>query len=158
MTGPEPRQRPPRPKRPHELWRIAIEAAAFAVLLIVVLTFFAVVLAERHGKTAPPADALLVSQTEDFASLDPALAQTQQAWELEYATCAKLVNYPPLAGYRGTRLVPEVAESMPRLSKDRVTYTFTIRRGWRFSDGTPVTARSFTRAARCAGGAYTGTS
>jgi peptide/nickel transport system substrate-binding protein len=125
---------------------VALEAGAFGVLLIVVLTLFAIILADRHGKTAPPGDALLVSQTEDFASLDPALAQTQQAWELEYATCAKLVNYPPVAGYRGTRLVPEVAAAMPRVSRDRLTYTFTIRPGWRFSNGDPVTARSFTRA------------
>jgi peptide/nickel transport system substrate-binding protein len=140
------RQRPPRPKRRREIFRVALEAGAFAVLLIIVLTFFAVVLANRHGKTAPPMDALVVSQTQDFASLDPALAQSQQAWELEYATCAKLVNYPPVAGYRGTRLVPEVATALPQISRDRLTYTFTLRHGWRFSDGRPVTPRSFTRA------------
>ncbi len=142
----EPRQRPPRPKRPRELVRVAIEAGAFLVLLIVVLTLFAVVLSESHGKDAPPADALLVSQSQDFASLDPALAQSQQAWELEYATCAKLVNYPPVTGYRGTRLVPEVAAAMPTISADRLTYTFTLRRGWKLSNGDPVTARSFARA------------
>jgi peptide/nickel transport system substrate-binding protein len=142
----EPTERPPRPKRRREILRVALEIGAFAVLLIVVLTLFAVVLADRHGKTAPPADALVVSQTQDFASLDPALAQSQQAWELEYATCAKLVNYPPVAGYRGTRLAPEVATALPQISPDRLTYTFTVRHGWRFSDGRPVTARSFTRA------------
>jgi peptide/nickel transport system substrate-binding protein len=142
----EPRPRPPRPKRRREVLRVALEVGAFAVLLVIVLTFFAIVLANRHGKTAPPADALVVSQTQDFASLDPALAQSRQAWELEYATCAKLVNYPPVAGYRGTRLVPEIAADLPHVSPDRLTYTFTIRHGWRFSDGRPVTARSFTRA------------
>src|SRR3979409_2451799 len=63
----------------------------------------------RAGKRqAPPKDALVVTQTQDFASLDPALAQTQEAWELEYAKWAKLRNYPATGGYRGTRLVPEV--------------------------------------------------
>ena len=90
--------------------------------------------------------AFVVSQTQDFASLDPALAQTTQAWELEYATCAKLVNYPPRAGYRGTRLVAEVARSLPDVSADRRTYTFELRPGWRFSDGTPVRASAFARA------------
>ena len=52
---------------------------------------------------------VVVTQSQDFATLDPALAQTPEAWELEYATCAKLLNYPPRIGYRGTRLVPEVA-------------------------------------------------
>lgn len=142
----EPRQRPPRPKRPRELTRAAIEVGAFGVIVVVVLTLLGVVLANGGGKAKPPADALVVSQSQDFASLDPALAQSQQAWELEYATCAKLVDYPPVAGYRGTRLVPEIAAGMPRVSPDRLTYTFTIRHGWRFSDGEPVTAHSFTRA------------
>lgn len=139
-------RRPPRPKRPRQLLRTAIEVTAFGVLVIVVLTLLGIVLAAGRGKAAPPADALVVSQSQDFASLDPALAQTQQAWELEYATCAKLVNYPPVAGYRGTRLVPEIAVALPRVSSDRLTYTFTIRRGWRFSNGERVTARSFARA------------
>jgi ABC-type transport system substrate-binding protein len=140
------RQRPPRPKRLRGSVRTAIEIACVAVVAIVVLTTLGVVLAQGHDSTGPPADTLVVSQTQDFPSLDPALAQTQEAWELEYATCAKLVNYPPVPGYRGTRLVPEVAAAMPRVSDDRRTYVFTVRRGWRFSNGDPVTARSFARA------------
>lgn len=125
--------------------RAAIEVGAFGVIVVVVLTLLGIVLANGRGKAAPPADALVVSQAQDFASLDPALAQTQQAWELEYATCAKLVNYPPVAGYPGTRLVPEIAAAMPHVSPDRLTYTFTVRH-WRFSDGERVTPWSFVRA------------
>ena len=139
-------QRPPRPKRPRQVLRTSIEAAAVAVLAIVVLTLLGVVLYKGGERQAPPKDALVITQTQDFASLDPALAQTQEAWELEYATCAKLLNYPPVGGYRGTRLVPEVAASLPRVAPDRRTYTFELRAGWRFSNGEPVTARSFTRA------------
>jgi peptide/nickel transport system substrate-binding protein len=141
-----PSGRPPRPKRPREVLRTAIEVAAVGVLAIVVLTLVGVVLYKGRERQAPPSDALVVTQTQDFASLDPALAQTQEAWELEYATCAKLLNYPAAGGYRGTRLVPEVASSLPRVSRDRRTYSFDVRPGWRFSNGEPVTARSFTRA------------
>jgi ABC-type transport system substrate-binding protein len=123
-----------------------VEIGAFAVIVIVVLTLLGVVLYKGGKRTPPPADALVVAQTQDFASLDPALAQTQAAWELEYATCAKLLNYPALDGYRGTRLVPEVASSLPQISSDRLVYVFELRRGWRFSNGEPVTARSFARA------------
>jgi peptide/nickel transport system substrate-binding protein len=126
--------------------RTSIEVAAVGVLAIVILTLLGVVLYKGGDRTAPPKDALIVTQTQDFASLDPGLAQTQEAWELEYATCAKLLNYPATEGYRGTRLVPEVAAAMPRISRDRRTYTFDVRRGWRFSNGEPVTPRSFTRA------------
>jgi peptide/nickel transport system substrate-binding protein len=138
--------RPPRPKRPRETVRASLEVGAFGVLTIVVLAIVGVVLHTARGGNAPPADTFVISQTQDFASLDPAIAQTQESWELEYATCAKLLDYPAAGGYRGTRLVPEVATSLPRVSRDRLTYTFRVRRGWRFSNGEPVTAASFARA------------
>jgi ABC-type transport system substrate-binding protein len=138
--------RPPRPKRPRELLRTSIEIGAVATLAIVVLVFVGIVLYRGQKKIAPPPHTLVVSQTEDFASLDPALAQTLPAWELEYATCGKLVNYPPRSGYAGTRLAPDLAEAMPRVSRDRLIYTFTIRRGRRLSNGDTVTAASFARA------------
>ena len=40
-------------------------------------------------------------------------------------------------------VIPEAAEALPTISKDRRTYVFTIRKGLRFSDGTPVTAAHF---------------
>ena len=114
-------------------------------MLIVALTILGVVLHHAHSAGKPPPGTVVVTQSQDFTTLDPALAQTPDTWELEYATCAKLLNYPPRIGYRGTRLVPEVAESLPTVSADRLTYTFRVRPGWRFSDGTPVTAASFAR-------------
>jgi peptide/nickel transport system substrate-binding protein len=126
--------------------RMSIELGALTIIAIVVLVFIGIVLDRGDKHAAPPAHTLVVSQSDDFPSLDPALAQTQQAWELEYATCGKLVNYPPRSGYRGTRLVPDLAAALPRISPDRLTYTFTIRSGRRLSNGDPVTAASFARA------------
>src|SRR5512144_788489 len=74
--------------------------------------------------------------------IDPQLAYVSTAWWLEYATAAKLVNYPDRPGAAGTRLVPEVA-SRYTVSRDGLTWTFFIRKGFRFSDGLPVTAASF---------------
>jgi YVTN family beta-propeller protein len=71
---------------------------------------------------------------EDVDSLDPALAFGALSWELLHATCAKLLTYhadSPRA--LGSELVPEVARSLPTRSADGRTYTFTIRRGFRFS-------------------------
>jgi peptide/nickel transport system substrate-binding protein len=76
--------------------------------------------------------ARLVSQ-EDVDSLDPALAYDGLSWQLLYATCAKLLNYPDLPGPTGTVLVPEVAQSLPVRSPDGTQYVFTIRKGFRFS-------------------------
>src|SRR5919204_385732 len=140
------RQRPPRPRRQPEVVRASIEVGLFAVLVIVLLAVIGVVLHAGRGESAPPPNTVVVTQSADFATLDPALAQTADAWELEYATCAKLLNYPPHSGYRGTRLMPEVAASLPAVSADRLSYTFRVRTGWRFREGSPVTAASFGRA------------
>ncbi len=81
----------------------------------------------------------------DVTSMDPALAYDPVAVLLLYSTCAKLVNYPDEAAPAGSRLVPEVAQSLPVRSADGRSYTFTIRGGFHFSAPStqPVTAQTF---------------
>jgi ABC-type transport system substrate-binding protein len=81
----------------------------------------------------------------DTDFVDPALAYYQISWQFEYATCAKLLNYPDRAGAAGSQIVPEVAASLPTVSPDGKTYTFTIRKGFKFSppSNQPVTAKTF---------------
>jgi peptide/nickel transport system substrate-binding protein len=74
--------------------------------------------------------------------LDPQLGYVRTAWWLKYATALKLVNWPDRAGPAGTRFVLEAAKSVAVSNRGK-TYTFVIRKGLRFSDGSPVTARSF---------------
>ena len=78
--------------------------------------------------------------------VDPALNPDPQ---IAYATCAKLLNYPAAPAPRGTRLVPEVAASLPTRSTDGRTYTFTVRDDFAFSPpsrGERVTAETFRHA------------
>jgi ABC-type oligopeptide transport system substrate-binding subunit len=77
--------------------------------------------------------------------VDPALSFTQPGWSLLEATCAKLFTYPDQAPPAGFRLQPEVAASW-KVSDDFRTYTFTLHRGFRFSDGRPVRANAFAHA------------
>jgi peptide/nickel transport system substrate-binding protein len=88
---------------------------------------------------------LRVSSQHDVDFMDPALAFVPISWQLLDATCAKLVNYPDRPAPAGSRLVPEVAQALPTRSADGKTYTFTIRRGFRFSppSNQPVTAQTF---------------
>jgi ABC-type oligopeptide transport system substrate-binding subunit len=74
--------------------------------------------------------------------VDPQLAYVTTAWSLEYATAAKLYNYPDKKGPAGSKLIPEVASKFTVSNNGRV-YTFTIRPGFVFSDGTKVTAKNF---------------
>jgi YVTN family beta-propeller protein len=81
------------------------------------------------------------SATQDLET-DPARYPDRQ---INYATCAKLLNYPDAPAPAGTRLVPEVAASLPDRSADGKTYTFTIRGGFAFSPPLRerVTAKTF---------------
>ena len=83
---------------------------------------------------------------QGFDSIDPALSYSPEGWALLDTTCARLMSYPDKPPPEGFRVVPEVAASYPRVSRDRKTYTFTLRSGFRFSDGTPVRASAFARA------------
>jgi peptide/nickel transport system substrate-binding protein len=83
-----------------------------------------------------------VGTTGASVQIDPQLAYITTAWWLEYATAAKLYNYPDKKGVAGTRLLPEVASKFT-VSNGGKTYTFTIRKGFKFSDGSKVTASSF---------------
>lgn len=76
---------------------------------------------------------------------EPALNTDPGAYQIEYATCAKLLNYPDKPPPEGSQLQPEVAAAMPTLSGDGRTYTFQIRPGYRFSppSNQPVTAETF---------------
>ncbi len=62
------------------------------------------------------------------------------------ATCAQLLRYADKPLPAGRRVVPEVAAGYPRVSRDGKTYTFTIKKGLRFSDGRRVTAAAFAHA------------
>jgi ABC-type transport system substrate-binding protein len=63
----------------------------------------------------------------------------------QYVTCARLLDYPDAPGPAGFELMPEIAASMPEVSADGLTYTFTIRPGFAFSppSGEAVTAETF---------------
>jgi peptide/nickel transport system substrate-binding protein len=91
--------------------------------------------------------------TTAFDFIDPALVTelgssatsvSLISWAVQDATCATLLRYAagPLTA-QNYRLVPEVATGYPRESPDGKTYTFTIRSGFRFSTGAPVTAQSY---------------
>jgi DNA-binding SARP family transcriptional activator/ABC-type transport system substrate-binding protein len=95
---------------------------------------------------------LQVRMTEDWiGGSDPAVAaqpgSKEWPWlqQLLYATSARLLTYRDLPAPAGWRLVPEIAQSLPSVSADGQTYSFTIRRGFRFSppSGQRVTAATF---------------
>lgn len=81
-----------------------------------------------------------------FEDWDPGLAYDTLSWTMLHATTQTLIQFPEKAGDAGTKLYPEGAVAFPKVSKDGKTYTFAIRPGQRFSDGSPVTAQSYKHA------------
>jgi peptide/nickel transport system substrate-binding protein len=87
-----------------------------------------------------------VSLFSDIDYVDPALAYYTVSWSIEYATCSMLMNYPDAPAPRGSRLAPEVAAGFPTISKNGKTYTFNLKKTFRFSNGAKVTAANYAAA------------
>ncbi len=95
------------------------------------------------GEGASPAsgsaDTIIIGTTDEVNSLDSADAYATHDWEIIKNTGMALLSYTP-----GTsELVPGAAAAMPEVSEDGLTYTFTLKEGLKFSDGTPVTAQTY---------------
>jgi peptide/nickel transport system substrate-binding protein len=75
--------------------------------------------------------------------LDPQLSQTVEGWSSMYNTYIPLLTYAHEEGQGGTEVVPGLAEDLPTVSEDGKTYELTLRKGLKYSDGTPVKASDF---------------
>jgi peptide/nickel transport system substrate-binding protein len=80
---------------------------------------------------------LVYGTTEKISDMDPANAYDFHTWEIFYNIYQGLMGYP--AGK--TNLVPGLAESY-KISADGKEYTFALRKGVKFSDGTPFDAEA----------------
>jgi peptide/nickel transport system substrate-binding protein len=94
-----------------------------------------------EGATQGGTATVLMGTAPDF--LDPQLGYTTQSAEATWITYTGLLTYRHEEGEPGTQLIPGLAEELPRISDRGRTYNLTLRRGLRFSDGTPVRASDF---------------
>jgi peptide/nickel transport system substrate-binding protein len=75
--------------------------------------------------------------------LDPALSYDVEGWTAMYDTYLPLLTYAHADGAAGSKVVPALAESLPKITNGGKTYTLTLRKGLKYSDGTPVKASDF---------------
>jgi peptide/nickel transport system substrate-binding protein len=78
--------------------------------------------------------------------LDPGLSYTVQGWAIMWNVYLPLLGYKHVNGPDGGTIVPYLAQSLPTVSSDGKTYTLTLRKGLKYSDGKPVKASDFTYA------------
>src|SRR5215218_990080 len=92
----------------------------------------AIAFAKAHGQGVRNGGTFRISMSPvQFDSIDPALVAAGGSGALLTPVCTQLMNYPDKAGSAGFRLIPEAATSYPKISPDKKTYVFTIRKGLR---------------------------
>lgn len=75
--------------------------------------------------------------------LDPALSYTAEGWTTLWPAYTGLLTYKHAEGAEGAELAPGLAEALPEISDDGLTYTLKLRSGLKYSDGSPVKASDF---------------
>ena len=78
-----------------------------------------------------------------FGVADPAQNYTLQEWQLLINTHDGLVQFKRVGGVPGTQIVPDLATSIPTPTDGGKTYTFQIRKGIKFSNGTVMKPSDF---------------
>jgi peptide/nickel transport system substrate-binding protein len=90
------------------------------------------------GTTADP-NTVIIGTTDKIASLDPADAYSTRDWELIKNVSDGLVNWKPGT----TEVEADLATDLGTVSADGLTYTFTLKDGIKFADGTALTATDY---------------
>jgi peptide/nickel transport system substrate-binding protein len=72
-------------------------------------------------------------------TLDPQVNYTLQYWQLYQGAYDGLLTYARVGGARSEDIVPDLATAMPTVSSDGKSYTFTLRKGIKFSNGKTLT-------------------
>ncbi len=118
---------------------------ACALLAIAVTAALAAGVAGCGGSAQRTSEASTLKVT--FAAfpdyLDPSLSYTLEGWSAMWETYVPLLTYAHADGAAGTKLIPGLARSLPKIGDGGRTYTLRLRQGLRYSDGTPVRASDF---------------
>src|SRR5215217_5924491 len=83
---------------------------------------------------------LKVANSGDWDSLDPGETYYGYAWNFARLYGRSLMMFKSAPGQEGNQLVPDLAEAPGQASDNAKTWTYKIRKGVKFDDGTEVTS------------------
>lgn len=113
--------------------------------------------ASQPAASYAPGGTLRVSMGSPPESLDPQEGYSSESEEADWLVYTPLLTYAHKSGAAGEELIPGLATALPVVSGGGKVYRFTLRKGLKFSDGSPVVASDFTytieRAIKLWGGA-----
>jgi peptide/nickel transport system substrate-binding protein len=81
----------------------------------------------------------IVANAAPSGSPDPQVNYTLQEWQLLIFTHDGLVAFKRVGGAPGTKIVPDLAESIPKPTNGGKTWAFKLRSGIKFSNGQTLT-------------------
>jgi peptide/nickel transport system substrate-binding protein len=84
-----------------------------------------------------------IAMDEATDYLDPGLSDTTEGWGVMWNVYLPLLGYEHASGPAGARLVPYLATSLPHITGGGTTYSLTLRKGLRYSNGANVKASDF---------------
>lgn len=105
-------------------------------IVLVVLVVALLTLSACQPKSSEKV-AIIIGVTDQIASLDPADAYATHDWELIKNTGEGLLVWKPGSA---SELIPGLAQDLPEISADGLTYTLKLKPGIKFADGLELTA------------------
>jgi len=139
---------PARPGRPGRLVRRAgVAGLAALALAVAACSSSAAPSTKSTGSSSQPhaGGVYTILANSNFGTADPAQNYTLEEWQLLIDTHDGLVQFQRVGGLPGTKLVPDLAVSIPQPTDGGKTYTFHIRRGIKFSNGEVMKPSDFVK-------------
>ncbi len=94
-----------------------------------------------HNPSDATGGTLRFANNGDWDSVDPADTYYAYSWNFARLYGRSLVMFKSAPGKDGSTLVPDLAESLGTPSDNAKTWTYKLRTGVKFEDGTPVTSK-----------------
>ncbi len=84
---------------------------------------------------------LRMAISDDWDSLDPGDTYYAFAWDFVRLYGRSLTTFTSAPGKDSSKVVPDLAESLGKSTDGGKTWTYTLRKGLKYEDGTPITSK-----------------